>query len=66
MKKWYNCEIEFRTVADSFMFFLVQMGVYCERSSAPGAHRFEIHATPAEAEMIGAWLDPLVLVEVRA
>lgn len=66
MKKWYNFETSFRSLADAISVALKRDGIYYERSGAFGNYHFEIYATPDEAETISDWLDVLSIQEVRA
>lgn len=42
MKKWYNFETAFVTLADSLSAYLKRNGIYYERSGAYGNYHFEI------------------------
>ena len=66
MKKWYNFETSFVTLANDLSAFLKRSGIYYERSGAFENYHFEIYATPDEAETISDWLDVLTIQEVRA
>lgn len=66
MKKWYNFETSFRSLADDLSVAMKREDIYYERSGAFGNYHFEIYATPDEAETISDWLDVLSIQEVRA
>lgn len=66
MKKWYNFETAFVSLADALSRVLKRDGIYYERSGAFGNYHFEIYATPYEAETISVWIDVLTISEVRA
>lgn len=66
MKKWYNFETAFRSLADSLTAILERDGIRYDRYGVCGNYHFEIYATPDEAEKISDWLDVLTIKEVRA
>lgn len=57
MKKWYNFETAFRSLADSLSKFLKCSGIYYERSGAFGNYHFEILAGMNDVVDINAFID---------
>ena len=57
MKKWYNFETSFVSLADRLSVFLKRWGIYYERSGAYGNYHFEIFADDKEVFAINAFLD---------
>lgn len=57
MKKWYNFETSFVTLADLLSVFLKRWGIYYERSGAYGNYHFEIFANDKELIAVNAFLD---------
>lgn len=57
MKKWYNFETAFRSLADSLSAFLKRSGIYYERSGAFGSYHFEILAGMNDVADINAFID---------
>lgn len=66
MKKWYNFETSFRSLADSLSAAMKRQGIYYERYGVSGNYHFEIYATPDDAKIVSDWLDVLTIREVRA
>lgn len=57
MKKWYNFETSFVTLADKLSEFLKRWGIYYERSGAYGNYHFEIFANNKDVIAVNAFLD---------
>ena len=57
MKKWYNFETAFVTLADDLSAYLKRSGIYYERSGAYGNYHFEILADENGVISINAFLD---------
>ena len=57
MKKWYNFETAFVTLADSLSAYLKRTGIYYERSGAYGNYHFEILTNENGVISINAFLD---------
>lgn len=57
MKKWYNFETSFVTLANDLPAFLKRSGIYYERSGAFGNYRFEVLADMGVVAAINAFLD---------
>ena len=57
MKKWYNFETSFVTLANDLSAFLKRSGIYYERSGAFGNYHFEIFANDKEVIAVNAFLD---------
>lgn len=66
MKKWYNFETAFVSLADGMSAFLKRSGIYYERSGAFGNYHFEILAGMDDVVAINAFIDANSIVEVRA
>ena len=64
MKKWYNFETAFVTLADSLSAHLKRNGIYYERSGAYGNYHFEIFADKNDVNAINAFLDENTIPEV--
>lgn len=63
MKKWYNFETSFMSLAGSLSVFLQRWGIYYERSGAYGNYHFEIFADDKEVIAINAFLDASTMRE---
>lgn len=57
MKKWYNFETAFVSLADGLSAYLKRKGIYYERSGAYGNYHFEILADENGVNSINAFLD---------
>lgn len=57
MKKWYNFETAFITLANALSVYLKHKGVYYERSGAFGNYHFEILEDSNEVNEINAFID---------
>lgn len=57
MKKRYNFETSFVSLADCLSVFLKRRGIYYERSGASGNYHFEIFANGNEVIAVNAFLD---------
>lgn len=57
MKKWYNFETAFVSLADSLSAYLKRNGIYYERSGAYGNYHFEILTDENSVISINAFLD---------
>lgn len=57
MKKWYNFETAFVTLADSLSAYLKRNAIYYERSGAFGNYHFEILTDENGVNAINAFLD---------
>lgn len=57
MKKWYNYETAFLTLANDLSAFLKRSGIYYERSGAFGNYHFEIFADMDDVVAVNAFLD---------
>lgn len=57
MKKWYNFETAFLSLADGLSAYLKRKGIYYERSGAYGNYHFEILADDNDVNAINAFLD---------
>ena len=57
MKKWYNFETSFVSLADRLSVFLKRRGIYYERSGAYSNYHFEIFANDKEVIAVNAFLD---------
>ena len=57
MKKWYNFETSFVSLADALSAFLKRKGIYYERSGAFANYHFEILADDNDVNAINAFLD---------
>ena len=64
MKKWYNFETAFVTLADSLSAYLKRNGIYYERSGAFGNYHFEILADDNGVISINSFLDANTFTEV--
>ena len=64
MKKWYNFETAFLTLADSLSAHLKRNGIYYERSGAYGNYHFEILAGENDVNAINSFLDENTFTEV--
>ena len=64
MKKWYNFETAFVTLADSLSAYLKRTGIYYERSGAYGNYHFEILADENDVVTINSFLDDNTIPEV--
>ena len=63
MKKWYNFETSFVSLADGLSAYLKRKGIYYERSGAYGNYHFEILADENGVISINAFLDENTIVE---
>ena len=63
MKKWYNFETAFVTLADSLSSHLKRKGIYYERSGAYGNYHFEILTDENGVISINSFLDENTMVE---
>lgn len=63
MKKWYNFETSFVSLADGLSAYLKRKGIYYERSGAYGNYHFEILAGDNDVNAINAFLDENTMVE---
>lgn len=66
MKKWYNVETSFVTLANDLSAFLKRSGIYYERSGAFGNYYFEVLADMDDVVTVNAFLDAHTIQEVRA
>lgn len=66
MKKWYNFETSFVTLANDLSAFLKCSGIYYERSGAFGNYHFEVLADMGNVAAVNAFLDAHTIQEVRA
>ena len=66
MKKWYNFEMSFVTLANDLSAFLKRSGIYYERSGAFGNYHFEVLADMDDVVTVNAFLDVHTIQEVRA
>ena len=57
MRKFYNFETMFFSLANELKAFLNIEGIYAEVSSVGNGYHFEIMANTDEVEMINDWLD---------
>lgn len=57
MKKWYNFETAFVSLADGLSAYLKRKGIYYERSGAYGNYHFEILADENDVILINSFLD---------
>lgn len=57
MKKWYNFETPFVTLANDLSVFLKRSGIYYERSGAFGNYHFEVLADMGDVVAVNAFLD---------
>lgn len=57
MKKWYNFETSFVTLANDLSAFLKRSGIYYERSGVFANYHFEIFANDKEVIAVNAFLD---------
>ena len=64
MKKWYNFETSFVSLADRLSAFLKRWGIYYERSGAFANYHFEIFADDKEVIAVNAFLDANSIQEV--
>ena len=64
MKKWYNFETSFVSLADSLSAFLKRWEIYYERSDAYGNYHFEIFADDKEVIAVNAFLDANTMMGV--
>lgn len=64
MKKWYNFETAFVTLADGLSAYLKRKGIYYERSGAYGNYHFEILAGDNDVNAVNAFLDENTFTEV--
>lgn len=63
MKKWYNFETSFVSLADGLSAYLKHKGIYYERSGAYGNYHFEILADENDVNAINSFLDENTIVE---
>lgn len=66
MKKWYNFETSFVTLANDLSAFLKCSGIYYERSGAFGNYHFEVLADMDDVATVNAFLDVHTIQGVRA
>lgn len=66
MKKWYNFETSFVTLANGFFVVLKRSGICYERSGAFGNYHFEALADMGGVAAVNAFLDAHTIQEVRA
>lgn len=66
MKKWYNFETSFVTLANDLSAFLKRSGIYYERSGAFGNYHFEVLADMDDVVTVNAFLDAHTIQGVRA
>lgn len=66
MKKWYNFETSFMTLANALSAFLKSSGIYYERSGAFGNYHFEVFADMDNVARVNAFLDAHTIREARA
>ena len=64
MKKWYNFETAFVSLADSLSAFLKRSAICYERSGAYGNYHFEILTDENGVISINAFLDANTIVEL--
>lgn len=64
MKKWYNFETAFVSLADGLSAYIKRNGIYYERSGAYGNYHFEIFADENDVNAINAFLDANTFTEV--
>ena len=64
MKKWYNFETAFVTLADSLYDYLKRNGICCVRSNAFGNYHFEILADENDVNVINSFFDENIFTEV--
>lgn len=64
MKKWYNFETAFVSLADALSAHLKRSGIYYERSGAYGNYHFEILADENDVNAINSFLDENTFTEV--
>lgn len=64
MKKWYNFETAFVSLADALSAFFKRCGIYYERSGAFGNYHFEILADENDVNAINSFLDANSFQEV--
>ena len=64
MKKWYNFETSFVSLADALSVFLKRREIYYERSGAYGNYHFEILADENDVNAINSFLDDNTIPEV--
>ena len=64
MKKWYNFETSFVSLADGLSAYLKRKGIYYERSGAYGNYHFEILADDNDVNAINIFLDENTFTEV--
>ena len=64
MKKWYNFETSFVSLADALSVFLKRREIYYERSGAYGNYHFEILADDNDVNAINSFLDDNTIPEV--
>lgn len=64
MKKWYNFETSFVSLADLLSAFLKRRGIYYERSGAFGNYHFEILTDENGVISINEFLDANTISEV--
>lgn len=57
MKKWYNFETSFVSLANDLSAFLKRSGIYYERSGAFGNYHFEIFADNKQVIAVNAFFD---------
>ena len=57
MKKWYNFETAFMSLADALSAYLKRNRIYYERSGAYGNYHFEVLADENDVNEINAFLD---------
>ena len=63
MKKWYNFETSFVSLADGLSAYLKRKGIYYERSGAYGNYHFEILTDENGVISINSFLDENTIVE---
>lgn len=66
MKKWYNFETSFVTLANDLSAFLKYSDIYYERSGAFGKYHFEVLADMDDFAIVNAFLDAHTIRGVRA
>lgn len=63
--RFYNFETRFRSLRDALREYLQENGIYYELSGGPGFWHFEIKTDPAGAEQIDAFIDTVIIQEVK-
>lgn len=63
MRKWYNFETMFRSLADELSWFLKVSNIKYERSGCFDGYHFELLCDDTESEAVDNWLEAHTITE---